>query len=295
MTTLNRVTVYNVPEGTHTLHFRNEQMDFRQTVKMEPGATCLYTLRRDTTLKDSLFFGKMIIKKGNLIVNRYVPFRHAWSFEVLPALVVNSRGFGFGARVMTGFTFNNKVRLGVGTGYFSYPTRIMFVRAQGFNPDNSLKMDYSKTFTEDFNFEYVPVFANIAINMMKNRTTTLLSIDIGASIPIIDGMTVGYASEHDTWTPNETELKIDRIRTGTYLGLNLGWKYFFIPSLEAGASLGFHASFSKFDGARYTGTTVFTTELRNKDKSFTSTCFTVNLMMVFHLDTKKLKRKHTSR
>ena len=239
MTRYHLVVIYKVLAGPHTLAFRNGLMESRKSILVEAGTTGYYKLRKDTTITDSVVPENPELGHKQRIVSRYVPFRHAVSFDLLPGAYFNGRGSGLNTRFEIGYNVNHILKLGMGAGYASYPTRLkQKVYSWFFEPDGEIV-------SEDFYFSFIPVYLDLSLNFLNNRTTTYLSFNVGASFPVTQSVSCKATYETTTY------LKIDQIKTGVYLGLAVGMKYFFSPVFEGGASIGFNTSINEFNGNYY--------------------------------------------
>jgi len=235
MTRYHLVVIYRVPVGSHTLSFRDKSMESSKTIIVDSGTTGYYRLRIDTTISDSIVRGRFEMGRSAQIVSRYEPFKHAVCFELLPGFYFNGQGFGFNARFLVSYKFNRKLKLGVGSGYALYPTSFRQKTYELFSVTGTFRSE--RTY-----LSFVPVYLNIALTSLKNRTTTYLSFDLGLSFPLTRSVSCKstYSGQSNYIQTGAYTLEVDNINTGFYGGLTLGMKYFFSPVFEGGISLGFN-------------------------------------------------------
>jgi len=278
LTPYHLITIYKVTVGPHTITFRDSLMERRKTIMVDTGTTGFYTLRKDSTVSDSV--SRRNFEKGHKqhIVSWYEPFSHAISFDFLPGASFNGRGIGPDIRFEIGYYFNRVLKLGIGTGYICNTTHLNYSTMDWF--------EHTGTFESDnFGFPLIPLYLDLSLNFKSNRNTTFLSFNLGASFPLSKPVNCKSTYNGSTYESSTYYLKIDQIRTGFYFGIGTGMKYFFTPFFEGGVAVGFNMSVNTLKGTYYKDPAYTIIQMEHAAPHIT-TGFGINLMLGFNLDTK---------
>ena len=251
LTPYHQVTIYSNPLKQRSLAFRvNDSMH----VKILAAGAMEYAyikLKHDTTVADSAIPGKQPAGFTPKTVTRFIPFATAISFQVSGGVNFNGIGTAFQGKVMAGYSFTSQLRLGIGSGWINCLTRIT---------GNHIPVYYSDKPTYEssgFNFSYIPVFADFSARLIKKRASPFISFDAGVSFPLTK-TAAGKTTSTDSHGTDTQYYKINKFRTGFYMNLTLGMKWFATDFLDLGFALGYEASFNKVAGEySYDGSFVY--------------------------------------
>ncbi|MCX6286959.1 MAG: hypothetical protein NTY96_07580 [Bacteroidetes bacterium] len=244
----NQVVIFWTSPGPHTLIFRNKSMEVQKKVMIDSGATCYYKLRKDSAISDSVVKGRLVSLHPQTISSYYIPFKEAFTMQFRPGYAFRTNGSGFDGQIIAGYYFNQKFSLGLGTGFNSYSTHMVWT---------SLYIhdwpDIDQVRTTYFPVSSVPVFLNISLFFAKKRFTPYLSFSGGLSLPVTRSATGNFNSGDTYYGSSATTyyFRIDRMNMGGYIGIDFGCKYYITHMVDMGLSFGFDMNFNSFNVRYY--------------------------------------------
>jgi len=244
LTPYHQVTIYSNPLKQRSLAFSvNDSMH----VKLIPAGAMEYKylkLKHDTTIADSAVPGKQPLGLNPRSVIRYVPFATAINVQFSGGVNFNGIGTGFQFKVIAGYSFNPQLRLGIGSGWINCLSHITGNYVPVYYQD---KPTYESS---GFNFSYVPVFADFSARLIKKRASPFISFAAGISFPLTKSAG-GRMTITDNYGTDTQYYKITSVKTGFYMNVSLGMKWYATNFLDLGFALGYEASFNKIT-AEYT-------------------------------------------
>lgn len=266
------ILIRNTAAGKHVLNFSNKNMDYSTEVDVKPGDLGILTLKKDTTMKDSVSPTRLNCGRHQKIKYLYIPFSHAYSFQFIPGWNFDGTGGSYNLRFVAGYWLS-KIKLGLGTGLISYSTHLEKT-ANVFNGWESIH-------TMPFDVVIIPVFADLTVMLSKKRTVPFFTFDLGLSIPAQQNINIYFGSYHSL-----TYIEIKQVNPGLYFGMAFGVKTYISPSFELAASFGFDGSVNVLKGTFHKNYWDGTASENSYDGNHTSAAWYLNLAFAYNLEKK---------
>lgn len=248
MSSCNQVVIVNSKPGPHILTFRTLSNEYRKKIVVDSGATCYYKLRKDSLVSDSIVHGNLVSAHPQKIANYYIPFVQSFTLQFRPGYAFKTNGSGFDAHIIGAYYFNQKFSLGLGTGYNSYSTHMVwsYINTSGWFDIDNIQTTY-------FQVCSIPVFVNISLYFVKQRFTPFLSFSGGLSFPVTGSATGSFTGQGPYYLSdaNTHYFRIDQMNMGVYFGIDFGCKYTINPMVDMGLSFGFDMNFNTLKGKFY--------------------------------------------
>ncbi|MCX6306570.1 MAG: hypothetical protein NT040_16520 [Bacteroidetes bacterium] len=256
MTVSHLVVVTGIDTGAHTLSFKSGSAQLNHKFHVKPGMTDSYLVLSDSAVITSSKPGKMIMDSRMNFHSYYIPVEKGL-YGLVKIGFSGATGDAespFYGQVIAGYQFSPYFSLGGGFGY---------VKSYSHFHSTFIKTVIIYTETRSmtssvFWVPYLPVFAEIRVNMLKKKVSPYFAFDIGCSIPLvqqIDGTyTISYMNTDGlSYTNNPMPFHINSISPGYYFGINPGLKCFVYGRYYLDLLFGWDISVNNYHGALPTG------------------------------------------
>jgi hypothetical protein len=244
MTIYHQVVVTGADTGIHTLSLKHDSLEIRRKIRIVPGQTDQYVIRADSVFLKSTVKGKVVKGNKSSVHSYYIPKKHGLYCLATIGFSTGKRHTYFNGMVVAGYQVSPIFSVGGGIGYVQ--------QYSSFNSNvNLIFMSQKIENATGFCVQYIPLFVDIRLNLLRKKATPYFSIDLGCSFPMpvkVDGtyseetMFLGFTSS------TMYKFHIDNLNPGFFLAINPGLKIFLFRHYYLDLSLGVDMSFNKING-----------------------------------------------